>query len=75
MLGENPSTIRSRRSRGDFDGIVTKRVGSQVRYHPEASWFFACTGRAAASLEEAYEWAEKHPLPPIPTRGARLVSE
>ncbi len=75
MLEQPLQTVYTARDRGDLDGIVTKRVGSQLRYHPESAWHYACTGQAAASLDEAYAWAEKHPLPPIPRRGARLVDE
>lgn len=71
LLGENPSTLRNRRQ--ELDGVVTKRVGRQVRYHPEAAWFFACHGRPATTLEEAYAWADVRPLPAIEDRGARLV--
>ncbi len=68
LLGENPSTVRSRRR--DLDAVlVTKRVGAQLRYHPEASWFFACHGEPAPSLEDAYDWAEVRPLPSIPATG------
>ena len=73
FLEQPTQTAYDARDRGDLDGIVTKRVGSQLRYHPESAWFFACHGRAAASLEEAYAWAEVRPLPAIEQRGARLV--
>jgi hypothetical protein len=75
MLEIPSSTARARRAAGEFEGIVTKRVGAQVRYHPEAAWFYACHGRPAGSLDEAYAWAEAHPLPDIDQRGARLVRE
>lgn len=75
MLEIPASTARRRRHDGNLDGLVTKRVGAQVRYHPEAAWFYACHGRPAVDLDEAYAWAEKHPLPDIPARGAQLVEQ
>lgn len=75
MLEQPVQTVYDARDRGDLDGIVTKRVGAQVRYHPEAAWYFACHGTPAATLEEAYDWADARPLPAIPTSGAQLVSE
>lgn len=75
MLEHPASTVRDWRLNGELDGIVTKRVGAQLRYHPEAAWYFACHGSPAPSLEDAYAWAEAHPMPEVPHRGARLVSE
>lgn len=75
MLEQPLQTVYTARDRGDLDGIVTKRVGSQLRYHPEASWYFACHGEPAPSLEDAYAWADVRPLPAIPTTGAQLVQE
>lgn len=76
MLETSTQSVYDARDRGELDGIVTKQTGAQVRYHPEAAWFFACHGRAAETLDEAYAWAEAHPLPEIPRRRneARLAS-
>lgn len=75
LLDQPASTVRNQVAAGELDGLVTKRRGSQTRYHPEAAWFYACTGRTAETLDEAYEWAETHPLPEVPHgRGARLVT-
>lgn len=76
LLEQPASTVKHQAAAGELDGIVTKRRGSQVRWHPEAAWFFACHGRPAETLDEAYEWAAAHPLPEIPRRRneARMAS-
>ena len=71
----HPRTFHDMAAAGELDGIVTKRRGSQLRYHPEAAWWFACHGTPAPSIEDAYAWAEAHPMPEVPHRGARLVTE
>lgn len=73
MLDVPTSTAKHQLAAGELDGIVTKRRGSQTRWHPEAAWFFACHGRPAETLAEAYAFAETHRLPDIPRRGAQLV--
>ena len=75
MLGIAPRTFHDLVAAGELDGVVTKRRGTQTRWHPEAAWYFACHGRPADSLEEAYAWAEVRPLPAVPTRGAQLVEQ
>lgn len=60
---------------GLLDGVRTKQVGRQLRFHPEAAWYFACNGEAAATIDDAYAWADAHPLPDVPRRrGAVLVA-
>ncbi len=75
MLEQPIQTVYSARDRGDLDGLLTKRVGTQTRYHPEAAWYFACHGTPAPWLDDAYAWAETHPLPAVPHTGAQLVRE